>query len=326
MAKRLGSVFATEQDKVNCPFYHKVGVCRHGDRCNRLHHKPMYSQSIMIPHMWPCPPLNPDGSGNFMGDPKELEESFDDFYEDVYNEAAKFGKIEEMHVCRNVGDHIIGNVYIKYDGEEEAAKALQALLGRHFAGRCLMPEFSVVTDFKEARCRQYEEETCTRGGQCNFMHIMQPTKALIKELGLEHMDYHKERRPRGGRDYHDRRGGYDDRRPRYDDRRRDSDRDYRDRGRYDDRDYRDRGRYDDRDRDRDRDYRSRDRDRDRDYRDRDRDRDRDYRDRDRDRDYRDRGRDRSRSPARRGDGAPSGSGNNDFAFAPPPQAGAPPSE
>ena len=35
----------------------------------------------------------------------------------------------------------------------------------------LQVEFSPVTDFREATCRQYEENTCTRGGYCNFMHL-----------------------------------------------------------------------------------------------------------------------------------------------------------
>lgn len=26
-----------------------------------------------------------------------------------------------------------------------------------------------MTDFREATCRQYEEQTCSRGGYCNFM-------------------------------------------------------------------------------------------------------------------------------------------------------------
>ena len=43
--------------------------------------------------------------------------------------------------------------------------------GRFYAGRPIMCEFSPVTDFREATCRQYEENTCTRGGYCNFMHL-----------------------------------------------------------------------------------------------------------------------------------------------------------
>ena len=33
------------------------------------------------------------------------------------------------------------------------------------------PTLTQVTDFKDARCRQFEESTCSRGGYCNFMHL-----------------------------------------------------------------------------------------------------------------------------------------------------------
>lgn len=40
-----------------------------------------------------------------------------------------------------------------------------------FPGRPIIVEFSSVTDFREATCRQYEEKSCNRGGYCNFMHL-----------------------------------------------------------------------------------------------------------------------------------------------------------
>jgi splicing factor U2AF subunit len=45
------------------------------------------------------------------------------------------------------------------------------LLTHLFAGRPIIVDFSPVTDFREATCRQYEENTCNRGGYCNFMHL-----------------------------------------------------------------------------------------------------------------------------------------------------------
>jgi len=74
-------------------------------------------------------------------------------------------------VCENVGDHIVGNVYIKFEDEENAADALAGMSGRFYAGRPLEVEYSPVTDFREARCRQFDETSCNRGGLCNFMHI-----------------------------------------------------------------------------------------------------------------------------------------------------------
>ena len=44
-----------------------------------------------------------------------LQKHYDDFYEEVFYEIeSKYGEIEEMNVCENLGDHIVGNVYIKF--------------------------------------------------------------------------------------------------------------------------------------------------------------------------------------------------------------------
>lgn len=40
----------------------------------------------------------------------------------MYEELEKFGRIEELNVCANLGDHMIGNVYVKYEEEEMAEK------------------------------------------------------------------------------------------------------------------------------------------------------------------------------------------------------------
>lgn len=54
--------------------------------------------------------------------------------------------------------------------------------GRFYMGRPILVEFSPVTDFREATCRQYEENTCTRGGYCNFMHLRPISRDLRKQL------------------------------------------------------------------------------------------------------------------------------------------------
>ena len=94
----------------------------------------------------------------------------------------EFGNVDDIQVCENLGDHMVGNVYVKFDDEEAAEKSLQKLYGRYYAGRPLDCEYSPVTDFREARCRQYDEGTCSRGGYCNFMHIREPSRELRKHL------------------------------------------------------------------------------------------------------------------------------------------------
>jgi splicing factor U2AF subunit len=77
---------------------------------------------------------------------------------------------------------MVGNVYVKFRDEECAAKALMSVQGRYYAGRPIQIEFSPVTDFREATCRQYEENTCNRGGYCNFMHLKAISRDLRKHL------------------------------------------------------------------------------------------------------------------------------------------------
>lgn len=44
----------------------------------------------------------------------EVQEHYDNFFEEVFTELQeKYGEIEEMNVCDNLGDHLVGNVYVK---------------------------------------------------------------------------------------------------------------------------------------------------------------------------------------------------------------------
>lgn len=54
--------------------------------------------------------------------------------------------------------------------------------GRFYAGRPILAQFCPVTDFKDARCRQFEEATCSRGGYCNFMHLKKVSSKLQRKL------------------------------------------------------------------------------------------------------------------------------------------------
>jgi hypothetical protein len=100
MANYLASIFGTEQDKVNCSFYYKIGACRHGDRCSRKHVKPSYSQTILLPNLYQNPAYDPKNKMNA----SQLQNHFDAFYEDFWCEMCKYGEIEEVVVCDNNND------------------------------------------------------------------------------------------------------------------------------------------------------------------------------------------------------------------------------
>lgn len=231
MAERLARIYGTEEDKVNCPFYLKMGACRHGDRCSRIHNKPVISQTILIQNMYtpPAQEIGPDGQP-VAQDPRDLQEHFEDFYEDICEELLEIGgDLETVEVCQNLSDHLRGNVYAKFDSEEAAQRALTSLMGRYYAGRPILPQFSPVLDFREARCRQFEEAECQRGGYCNFMHLKHVSSKIRRRYGLLRPD--RDERDREPRDGH-------------------RDRDYRERDRYDRHDHH--SRHGDRDRARDR--------------------------------------------------------------------------
>eukprot|EP01062_Namystynia_karyoxenos_P054708 TRINITY_DN4514_c0_g1_i2.p1 TRINITY_DN4514_c0_g1~~TRINITY_DN4514_c0_g1_i2.p1 ORF type:complete len:294 (+),score=102.62 TRINITY_DN4514_c0_g1_i2:94-882(+) len=193
----LANLYGTEKDKVNCPFYFKMGACRNGDKCNRYHNRPVSSQTVLIPHMYLNPVAAPmvDASGRRIEyDKKYLRDHFEDFYEDTFEEVMKLGEIEEMNVLDNLCEHLFGNVYIKFASEDDAENAQKNLHGRFYSGRQLLPEFVPVTDFREASCRQYEERECARGGLCNFMHLKSVSRALLRDLFSEQRRLYKSRR------------------------------------------------------------------------------------------------------------------------------------
>uniref|UniRef100_T1IP79 Splicing factor U2af 38 kDa subunit n=1 Tax=Strigamia maritima TaxID=126957 RepID=T1IP79_STRMM len=186
MAEYLASIFGTEKDKVNCSFYFKIGACRHGDRCSRIHNKPTFSQTVLLQNLYHNPQnsaQSADGSHLAKYSDVEIQEHFDNFFEDVFVELEdKYGEIEEMNICDNLGDHLVGNVYVKFRREEDADKAVADTNNRWFGGRPIYAELSPVTDFREACCRQYEVGECTRSGFCNFMHLKPISRELRREL------------------------------------------------------------------------------------------------------------------------------------------------
>lgn len=196
MAEYLASIFGTEKDKVNCSFYFKIGACRHGDRCSRLHNKPTFSQTIALLNIYRNPQnssQSADGLRCAVSD-VEMQEHYDEFFEEVFTEMEeKYGEVEEMNVCDNLGDHLVGNVYVKFRREEDAEKAVKDLNNRWFNGQPIHAELSPVTDFREACCRQYEMGECTRGGFCNFMHLKPISRELRRELYGRRRKKHRSR-------------------------------------------------------------------------------------------------------------------------------------
>ncbi|WVY91616.1 hypothetical protein V8G54_037130, partial [Vigna mungo] len=94
-------------------------------------------------------------------------------------------KSKNLHVCDNLVDHMAGNVYAKFREEEHAANTVRNFTGRFYAGRSIIVDFSLVTNFRGVPCSQYEENTCNHRG-CNFMHLQRINRDLRHQLIGKH--------------------------------------------------------------------------------------------------------------------------------------------
>jgi splicing factor U2AF subunit len=203
-----GAVFlarnhGTEQDEITCPFYYKVGACRHMQRCQRLHVMPLFSTTVLIHGMW----KNPRAPKSITQEEEEesieknisqqqLDVEFKEFFDEIFEEFAKFGEIEDIAVVENTPEHHLGNVMITYFQEDDAAKCVQEISGRMYDGKLLVAEFSPVSDLEDAKCRQMMLGRCNRGLTCSFVHDRRLPNHdhYLKNLLRNQPHYHPERR------------------------------------------------------------------------------------------------------------------------------------
>ncbi|KAL5083676.1 hypothetical protein Trisim1_001001 [Trichoderma cf. simile WF8] len=86
--------------------------------------------------------------------PEELldNDDYEEICEDVQDECSKFGKVVELKVPRPSGGSRqstgVGKIYVKFDSEESATKALTALAGRKFADRTVVSTYFPEENFE----------------------------------------------------------------------------------------------------------------------------------------------------------------------------------
>lgn len=68
------------------------------------------------------------------------------------SELCGFGHLLELHICDNVGDHLVGNVYARFEWEAEAAVAVANLNERWYGGTLSPPVLLSLT------CREAERD------------------------------------------------------------------------------------------------------------------------------------------------------------------------
>nr|CAB3450056.1 unnamed protein product [Digitaria exilis] len=123
-----------QEDKAHCPFHLKTGACRFGVRCSRVHFYPDNSSTLLMKNMYNGPGLALEQDEGLEFTDEEIEQSYEEFYEDVHTEFLKFGELVNFKIT------------------------------------C---EFVAVTRWKAAICGEYMRsryKTCSHGVACNFIH------------------------------------------------------------------------------------------------------------------------------------------------------------
>lgn len=177
-----------------CRFFLKMGACRNGDTCGMVHMRPPVSQTVLFPMMYPNPQavevLN-DPQLNVNYDKKFTKKHFEKFYKEIWRTFMTLGRIAELRVVSNLGEHLLGNVYIRFEDTNDAAAVVKKLGSTRFNDIILLPELSPVVDFANGCCKEDAQGVCSRGGACNYLHIIKISKSVIEKLENEQTKYYK---------------------------------------------------------------------------------------------------------------------------------------
>lgn len=185
-----------QHQTLRCPFYDKVGACRHGSQCSRKHVKPQRSKTVVFWKLFENPQTQledeafiqfHDKQQQQQVQPKhiqfktvskeELKSFVDTFFLDLLSEMSSFGQIKEFAICSNRNAHLSGNVYLRFGTFEEAQACIDASNDKWFNGLPVYCELSPVSDIQEAICGEYlRTNSCSRGPHCNFIHTRLPSR------------------------------------------------------------------------------------------------------------------------------------------------------
>ena len=149
----------------------------------------------MFRHLYQNPPAAlAFASGQKVSD-EELKESlkhFEQFYEEIFVELSSFGELKELEVVDNLGDHLIGNVYARFNDEAGASKAFNALAGKYYNSKLVEEEYCPITKISWCKCKFNDEGLCQMGAFCNYLHLKPVSERLLKNLREEMYEKHPE--------------------------------------------------------------------------------------------------------------------------------------
>ena len=149
----------------------------------------------MFRHLYQNPPAALAFASGQKISEEELKEAlihYQKFYEEMFVELSSFGELKELAVVDNLGDHLIGNVYARFNDEAGASKAFNALAGKYYNSKLVEEEYCPISKISWCKCRFYEDGLCERGAFCNYLHLKPISETLLKNLREEMYEKHPE--------------------------------------------------------------------------------------------------------------------------------------
>ena len=84
----------------------------------------------------------------------------EEWFAEIFLKLSEYGEIEKLYFIDNTGDHLIGNIMVKFTTEEFARSVKENISRRKFRGHLVMPEFSHVEDFERGSCGDFPKGLC----------------------------------------------------------------------------------------------------------------------------------------------------------------------
>lgn len=180
----MDKLIPDEHDPYICPFFDKTGSCNKGDLCNKIHRDLPISRTIVFHHIFPDPDMfiSMLPQGTLEMEEKTRQRLVDSFFIDIATMLMQFGQLDDMVICGNKTDNLVGSVLAVFHDSNAALAAQLALNGQYYAGRKIQVSFVPIPRMSIAICNKLDNNECTMGNQCSFIHPLEPDPTYFNQV------------------------------------------------------------------------------------------------------------------------------------------------
>lgn len=168
-----------EMNREICFFHSRTNGCRHGSECTKMHPGAARGRVVVVKGLY----LYPRNDPQCTLDSQAIQLHVDLFCEDWFTEMSlKYGAVRRIVIASNSCSQLLGNVYIEFYGEEDAARCVEGLGRRSYSGKKILAELGNCCRVDDAICTDHRRGSCAKGEQCSFVHEARVSSFLLDEL------------------------------------------------------------------------------------------------------------------------------------------------